>query len=184
MWIFLVLQYLLLWVFVHSVCASAVTPCPTGLSYKSGCTKKKKKWNLVLPACVATVPTVFLRVAEVPRRVILFHHSFSWCMLLIFWPVTLAIPSPWTASLLCSCSAFTQGAAPWWNPKEGKVEAGGKKMWIKLLLGFFVHFSTSETPLTVPVSSHQPYIQSSSHPQYSFSCWCWPQLDYLACLLT
>lgn len=76
------------------------------------------------------------------------------------------------------CSAFTRGAAPWWNPKEGKVEAGGKKkMWIKLLLGFFVHFSNSETPLTVPVSSHQPYIQSSSHPQYSFSCWCWPQLD-------
>lgn len=145
--------------------------------------KKKLKQFLVLPACVATVPTVFLRVADVPRGVILFNHSFSWCMLLIFWLIALATQTSWTASLPCTCSAFTLGAALWWNPEEGKNKAGGK-MWIKLLLGFFVHFSNSETPLTVPVSSHQPYIQSSSHPQYSFSCWCWPQLDYLACLLT
>lgn len=145
MWIFLVQQYVLLWVFVHSVCASAVTPCPTDLSYKSDCTKKKK-WNLVLPACVATVSTVFLRVAEVTRRVIFFHHSFSWCMLLIFWPVTLATPSPWTASLLCSCSAFTRGAALRWNPKEGKAEAGGKKCELNYCWASLCIFVTVKPP--------------------------------------
>lgn len=121
MWIFLMQQYLLLWVFVNSMCAITVIQCPTGLNYKSGCTEKKKlNQFLVLPACVATVPTVFLRVAEVPRGVILFNHTFSWCMLLIFWLIALATQSSWTASLPCSCSAFTLGAALWWNPEEGK----------------------------------------------------------------
>lgn len=121
MWIFLMQQYLLLWVFVNSRCAITVIQCPTGLNCKSGCTKKKKLNRfLVLPACGATVPTVFLRVAEVPRGVILFNHSFSWCMLLIFWLIALATQSSWTASLPCSCSAFTLGAALWWNPEEGK----------------------------------------------------------------
>lgn len=36
-------QYLLLWVFVNSMCAITVIQCPTGLNYKSGCTKKKSR---------------------------------------------------------------------------------------------------------------------------------------------